>query len=100
MLEKVAKEAKIEWIFHKRNTERGFAKSKAYKKHQLISTHTARRSFATNLYKTSFPAISIMQITGHKTEQAFLKYIKVTPDEHARMLIEHWEKRNQHLKIV
>lgn len=63
-----------------------------YEKWQLVSSHTGRRSFATNLYKSGFPSISIMQITGHKTEAAFLKYIKVTPEEHARLLAEHWAK--------
>lgn len=63
-----------------------------YEKWQLVSSHTARRSFATNLYKSGFPSISIMQITGHKTETAFLKYIKVSKQEHARLLAEHWKK--------
>ena len=62
-----------------------------YKKWQLVSSHTGRRSFATNLYKSGFPSISIMQITGHKTEAAFLKYIKVTPQEHAKLLMQHWK---------
>jgi len=41
-----------------------------------------------------------MQITGHRTEAAFLKYIKVTSEEHARMLQAHWEKSASHLKVV
>lgn len=63
-----------------------------YEKWQLVSSHTARRSFATNLYRSGFPSISIMQITGHKTETAFLKYIKVSKQEHAALLAEHWRK--------
>jgi mannosyltransferase OCH1-like enzyme len=55
--------------------------------------HTACRSFATNLYLEGFPTISIMAATGHKTERAFLDYIKVTQAEHAQKLIEHWEKQ-------
>jgi integrase len=72
--------------------------STAYKKWQLVTTHTARRSFATNLYKSGFPTLSIMAITGHTTEKSFLKYIKVTPDEHAKKLQLHWDSR--HLKVV
>jgi len=67
-------------------------------KWELTTTHTARRSFATNLYKSGFPAISIMKITGHRTEQAFLKYIKVTPEDTAQKLMEHW--RQSVLKVV
>ncbi len=66
----------------------------SFKKSDLVSSHTARRSFATNLYKNGFPAISIMKITGHTTEKSFLKYIRVTPEEHAILLAEHWQRIN------
>lgn len=68
-------------------------KESIYKKWQLISTHCARRSFATNLFKQGFPAISIMKITGHKSEKTFLRYIKVTEDEVASMLEQHWQSK-------
>ncbi len=84
---------------HKAITKGGVKVSKKYSKWQLVSSHTARRSFATNLYKQGFPSISIMQITGHKTEKAFMKYIKVTPDEHAKLLKMHWKKVNK-LRVV
>ena len=69
-----------------------------YEKWQLISSHTCRRSFATNLYLMNFPTLSIMKITGHTTEASFLKYIKVTPKEHAQKLLDHWELyyKNKH----
>jgi site-specific recombinase XerD len=51
-------------------------------KYLRISTHTARRSFATNLYRKGVPIESIMQVTGHKTQQEFYKYIRMTPGEH------------------
>ncbi|WP_282089382.1 tyrosine-type recombinase/integrase [Aquimarina algiphila] len=63
-----------------------------YPKFKLISSHTCRRSFATNLYKMNFPTLSIMNITGHTSERSFLKYIKVTPREHAEKLLEHWDR--------
>ena len=52
-------------------------------KYTLISTHTARRSFATNMYLLGVPSYTIMAITSHTTEKSFLQYIKVTPKEHA-----------------
>lgn len=73
-------------------TKGGYRVSTVSPKHDLISSHTARRSFATNLYKRGFPTIGIMKLTGHRTERAFLKYIKVSEDEHAQMLAEHWAK--------
>jgi len=59
------------------------------KKWRLVTTHTARRSFATNAYKAGVPSITIMSITGHKTEKEFLKYIKVGSEEHARIMAGH-----------
>jgi len=59
---------------------------------QCISSHTARRSFATNYYLSGFPTIDLMKITGHKTEKAFLRYIRVTKLDTARRLGEHIKK--------
>jgi integrase len=97
-LKKIAQMAKLNEITHKAMTRGGVRVSKAFQKWELVTTHCARRSFATNLYKSDFPSISIMAITGHKTEEAFLKYIKVTPEEHAKKLREHWDTK--HLKVV
>lgn len=46
-------------------------------KYKLITTHVARRSFATNLYLLGVPAINIMKITGHTTEKQFMAYILI-----------------------
>lgn len=59
------------------------------KKCDLVCTHTARRSFATNTYLADIPAISIMKITGHKTERSFLQYIRVTQEQNADKLVNH-----------
>lgn len=61
-----------------------------FPKYELITSHTCRRSFASNLYG-KIPNLSIMAITGHKTEAQFLKYIKITPKEHAQKLKELWK---------
>lgn len=65
----------------------------------MITTHCARRSFATNMFKAGIPTITIMKVTGHKTERAFLTYIKVTPDEHARIMMGYFQKQNK-LRVV
>ena len=57
-----------------------------YPKCDIITTHTARRSAATNMYKAGIPSISIMRITGHTTEKAFMKYIKITAEENAELM--------------
>lgn len=61
--------------------------------HDLISTHTARRAFASNMFKMGIPTMIIMAITGHKTEKSFYKYIKVTPRDKAEMMKEIWSRQ-------
>ena len=56
------------------------------KKYELISSHTARRSFATNAYKAGIPPIAIMKVTGHKRETTFMRYIRISEKENAEML--------------
>jgi hypothetical protein len=74
-------------------TKGGAKVTHIYNKWELLTTHTARRSFATNEYLAGTPTITIMAITGHRTEKAFLRYIKLTPNEHAKLLKLHWQKR-------
>ena len=48
-----------------------------YPKYELITSHTCRRSFASNWYG-KLPNSAIMAATGHSKEEDFLRYIKVT----------------------
>ena len=56
------------------------------KKYELVSSHTGRRSFATNAYLAEIPTLDIMAITGHRTEKSFLKYIKVSKSQFAEKI--------------
>jgi integrase len=56
---------------------------------ELVTSHTARRSFATNAFLTDVPAMAIMKFTGHKTESAFMKYIRMSPKDNAIKLQSH-----------
>lgn len=56
-------------------------------KWELISSHTARRSAATNMYLTGrMTTLEIMRMTGHRTEQNFFRYIRLTNDDTARSI--------------
>ena len=49
-----------------------------YEMWQVISSHTARRSAATNMYNSGrMKTLQIMLITGHTTEKNFFRYIKI-----------------------
>lgn len=67
----------------------GVRTSNYYKKYELISTHTARRSFCTNAYYADMPTLDIMTISGHKTEKAFYTYIKASSLDKAKKIGQH-----------
>ena len=52
-------------------------KGEIKKKYQLVTCHTARRSFATNGYLSDVPVRDLMRIIGHKKESTFLDYVQV-----------------------
>ena len=57
-----------------------------YEKWELVSSHTARRTCLTNMYKAGIPVYRCMMISGHKTEAVFLTYIRITQEENAQFL--------------
>jgi integrase len=73
------------------------------KKWELVASHSARRSFASNMYHHyNMPTITIMAVTGHKSEKSFLKYLRVTPDEHATIMHNMWDEvdNRANMKVV
>ena len=56
-------------------------------KWELIVTHTGRRTCATNMYLSrKYTTREMMLVTGHKKEENFMKYIKLSLDEEAHKL--------------
>ncbi len=88
-LKTIGDKADINSEVETRITKGGVRQETISKKFDLISTHTARRSFATNLYLADVPAITIMKITGHKSEKVFLQYIRITQEQNANKLLSH-----------
>jgi len=90
-LKEIAKKAEIIHKVSKDITKGGKKKTTVFNKFELVTVHTARRSFATNMYLRKCPTITIMAITGHKTESSFMKYIKVTQESHAEKMMEYFK---------
>jgi len=99
-LKEVAKLAGINEIFSKTASYKGMKHEKKFPKYELISSHTARRAFCTNAYKDNIPTLAIMAISGHKTEQAFLKYIKADGKEHAEKVLKAWQESGDFMKVA
>ena len=62
-------------------TEGGKRIESHYQKWELMTTHTARRSFATNAFLAKVPVKLIMDITGHSSPKTFYSYIKITKEQ-------------------
>ena len=83
----IAKLAKMnDWVTITRSNGGVYSVKKALK-YWLVSSHSARRSYATNMAMAGVPIAEIMLTTGHKTERAFWKYVQIRPKENAKKLI-------------
>lgn len=51
--------------------------TESLEKWQLVSTHTGRRTFATNLLEKDVPAEMVMKFTGHRDYKSFSKYVNI-----------------------
>ena len=60
-----------------------------FEKWEQVTTHTARRSFATNMFRDGVAPTIIMKATGHTTEKNFRKYLKLDNSDFMDMLAEH-----------
>lgn len=72
-IDEVVKGAKL-------NTETNRKELGMYPKHELITSHCFRRSFASNYYK-KIPTAVLIGITGHSKESLFLTYINQREDK-------------------
>ena len=64
----------------------GEVKEIRVEKYALISTHTARRSFATHLQRSKVPLSSISMALGHKKVTTTMRYLRLGVDENAAIL--------------
>ncbi len=60
-----------------------------YPQYELISTHTARRSFATNAYMAGVPLPAIQMVLGHSKIATTIRYLRLTAQQNAEKLAEH-----------
>lgn len=91
-IKQVCKLAGIDGVESITRTVGGKLVTETKPKYELISSHTCRRSFCTNMYRRGLDTLMIRSISGHKTDKSFLKYIKVTEEEHAEMMAQKWSE--------
>jgi integrase len=76
----LCKLAKVEMLVLKRVKENEIEFLKEVPKHEAVSTHCMRRSYASNYYNV-IPTPLIMSVTKHATESQLIKYIGLTDEE-------------------
>ena len=76
-----------------------------YPKYKLISTHSCRRSFASNNYGIFYSTPQLMEITGHTNEKNFLLYIGESEKKFRKQnteslkLMEAWRKSEREKQL-
>lgn len=86
IIKEICKEAEIDTPVH---IEKVVGKEKVVSvmpKYKLVSSHTARRTAASLLIKAGAPVAWVMSLTGHKTEAAFWKYVRLSRDDYSKLL--------------
>lgn len=59
---------------------------------ECVTSHTGRRSFATNGYRRDMPLPLLMSVTGHTSEAMFFKYIKEDPEQGRERMLNNYFK--------
>ena len=91
-LNDLTKGQKVEVIKKGKGNKEKRIKKGLYPKHELITSHICRRSFATNLYG-NMPTPLIMQITAHANEKTFYGYIGKNSLDYAQQIAEYYAKQ-------
>lgn len=84
-IKKVAKLAELNDPFIYSLTKGGARKDYFLQKWEMVSSHTVRRSFITNLRKMGTPDSITMKLTGIKSAATLRKYDKLSPEEAAQI---------------
>lgn len=67
----------------------GVRKTKTYKKWELLTAHTGRRSMISNCILEGIPTPSIMLISAHKSLRVFQGYVRLNQVQNAEALSQH-----------
>lgn len=88
-IKEVAKLAKLIDKFIYTITKGGKLQSHTYQEWEMVSSHTCRRSFITNLLKLGIPHARVMKLAGIKRYETLMRYFKETPQEVAENVSHH-----------
>ena len=82
------------------NTAGGKRNEEVLEKWEKLTTHVARRSFATNYFQKDYPIAMLMKITGHTTTTQFMQYIAIDGKENALEFAKLRKEKQQPFKVA
>ena len=92
-LKQLGKIAGLNKVVVLRSNKAGKATVTKHKQYEVMTCHTARRTFATIAFvEWKMPSALVMQATGHKSERDFLKYIKVESEQAAGRMFDYFKE--------
>jgi integrase len=89
VLKSVGKIAELDAPVTVTKTKGGVKQTITYKKHQLLTAHTGRRSMISNCILEGIPTPSIMLISAHKSLKVFQGYVRLNQVQNAEALSQH-----------
>lgn len=100
-IKEICKQCGIDQIITKTEYQSGKPILKRYRKFELITSHTARRSFATNMSLSGHKLEEIKHLTGHSKTSTLELYIKASSLDHAKLVAQSdFFKGKGFLKVV
>lgn len=88
-IKEVAQLAKLNDKFIYKITKGGKLQVFEYEEWEMVSPHTCRRSFITNLLKMGIPHAQVMRLAGIKRYETLMRYFKQTAEEAAHEVGQH-----------
>lgn len=88
-IKKIAEKAEINEDVLFTITKGGRRQDTYLKKWEMVSAHTSRRSFITNLLKRGAPETLVMKLTGIKSSATIRRYNKISTEEAAKIMQQH-----------
>jgi integrase len=89
LIKQVAEKAKIKGTVLYSITKGGKRQDHYLKKWQMVSNHTARRTFITNLLLNKVSETFVKKLTGIKSASTLARYNKMTTEDAAEIMSQH-----------
>ena len=85
---------KWDWIVKKIHYYDGRPKEKAVPFYEVLTTHVGRKSFITNSLILGIPERIVKEISGHKDDKSFSRYVKLAENYKSQIIREKFSKSN------